>query len=291
MLGGFEKALLAVLVLVLMTGMGATLTLQSFRDVLRRPRGILIGLASQFGWMPLIAWALATVAGLPPELAIGLVVVGCTPGGTTSNLFTYFSRADLALSIGMTTVSTICAVALMPLVLWLYATPFTDATLQIPYGSIIQTLLVVLIPVGIGMAIRHRSETWAGRVESAGSMAGIAVLLLLVVSSLMQNSDVLAQIGPELYGVAVGLGAVGMALGYGVARVTGLQGPQRRAVALETGIQNSPLAFAIIIATFPDDTQSRMLWLPMLYALFVLITASLVTLAWRRWDATRSDAS
>jgi bile acid transporter len=282
MLGGFEKALLGTLVLVLMAGMGATLTVESFRAVLRRPRGILIGLASQFGWMPAIAWALALIFGLPSDLAIGLVVVGCTPGGTTSNLFTYYSRADLALSIGMTTVSTVAAVVLMPLVLWIYATPFTSASLTIPFGSIVQTLLVVLVPVGIGMAVRARSERAAHQLETVGSGAGIAVLVLLVVSAVVRNSDVIGQLTGGMVAAAVLLGAAGITMGYGAAALARLSVAQRRAVALETGIQNSPLALALIIATFPEGQQARMLWLPMLYALCVLVTSSLVALYWRR---------
>ena len=102
MLSGPEKALLAALLIVLMMGMGATLERSHVRDVLAKPRGVLVGLASQFGWMPLIATGLALAFGLPDELALGLLIVGCTPGGTTSNLFAYLSKADVALSIAMT---------------------------------------------------------------------------------------------------------------------------------------------------------------------------------------------
>lgn len=281
MLTGFEKVLLGVLVLVLMVGMGATLTLDHFKGVVRRPKGLVIGLLSQFGWMPLVAYGLAVGLQLPAEMAIGLVIIGSTPGGTTSNLFTYFARADLALSISMTTVSTLVAVLVMPAVLYLYASAFTSSELAIPYGQIAQTLAVVLVPVAIGMAIRHRSERAARVTEKVGSYAGIAVLLLLVVSGLVNNGELLGLATAEVFAAAIGLGLCGMGLGLLAARALGLGVAQRRAVALETGIQNSPLAFAIIITSFPDALHGQLLFVPLLYALCILVSSTLVTAGFR----------
>ncbi len=282
MLGGVEKALLAILLLVLMTGIGTTLTGAHFRSILRSPRGVLIGLASQFGWMPLVAFGLAKLLALPPAMAVGLVLIGCTPGGTTSNLFTYYAKADVALSVSMTVVSTAVALGVMPLLLMAYAALLTGTDLSIPIGSIVTTLALVLVPVALGIWIRARNESLAVRIEKLGSAAGVVVLVLLVASSLFRNYADLASIPASGYAAAVLLGIAGMLLGYGVSALLGLGGPQRRAVALETGIQNSPLAFAIIIAAFAGEEQAQMLWLPMLYALFVLLSASAVTLWFRR---------
>lgn len=282
MLGGLEKALLGVLLLVLMTGIGATLSGDHFRQIVGRPRGVLIGLASQFGWMPLIAFGLAKGLDLPTPMAIGLVLIGCTPGGTTSNLFTFYARADVALSVSMTVVSTAAAVVVMPVLLTVYATPLTSAELSLPLGSIATTLVLVLVPVFVGVLIRARSESAAARVERLGSVSGIVVLVLLVGTSLVRNHADLTQIPAAGYVAAVALGLLGMGLGYAASRGLGLPPAQRRAVALETGIQNSPLAFALIIATFPESEQTAMLWLPMLYALFVLLSASVATVWFRR---------
>lgn len=290
MLSGFEQALLAVLILVLMTGMGATLTPASFAEIVRRPRGVLIGLASQFGWMPLIAFALARSLELPADLAIGLIVVGCTPGGTTSNMFTYYARADLALSITMTATSTIVAVVAMPLTLYVYASGFTGEALTIPYGKIVQTLLVVLLPVALGMWIRSRSERAARITERVGSSSGIAVLVLLVVSSLVRNGGLLLDTSGRMYLAAIGLGILGLVLGYAAAAALKLDRPARRAVSLETGIQNSPLALGIIIASFAAAQHQRVMWLPLLYALFVLISSTFVTLWFRRTSARERPA-
>lgn len=282
MLSGPEKALLAVLILVLMTGMGATLTPAAFKGVLRRPRGVLIGLASQFGWMPLIAFTLAVTLELSPAAAVGLILIGSTPGGTTSNLFTYYARADLALSISMTAVSTVVAVVVMPLVLALYAADFTAESMTIPYGGIASTLVVVLLPVALGMLIRSRSERAAAAAERIGSLAGVAVLLLLIASSLYRNGHLLATLSGSLYLATIGLGLLGIALGYAAATFAGLSRPERRAVGLETGIQNSPLALGIIVATFPESEHMELMIPPLMYALFVLISSTIVSLVWRQ---------
>lgn len=274
MLSPLEQVLLALLLVVLMVGMGATLTVDAFREVVRKPRGPLIGLASQFGWMPLIAFGLAHALALPPELAIGLIVVGCTPGGTTSNLFTYYARADLALSITMTALSSVAAVVLMPLALRVYAAPFSSATLVVPYTNIAATLALMLVPMGIGMAVRHRSSAAAARVERAGSVAGLAVLALLIGTGLVRNGHLLVESPPTVYAAALGLGVVGFGLGYLSARLGGLGPAARRAVAFETGIQNSPLALGILMTSFPAELHAQLLWLSLLYALFIILSSA-----------------
>ena len=284
MIGGVERALLAVLLLVLMTGMGATLTPTSFQSVLTRPKGVLIGLLSQFGWMPLIAFGLAQVLGLSPALAIGLIIVGCTPGGTTSNLFAYYSRADVALSISMTVVSTVVAVVAMPLLVALYVSSLEGVAVDVPLGSIATTLALVLVPVGLGMGIRAKSERGAKRAERLGAWSGIAVLVLLIVSSAWTNRALFAEIPVAGYLAAFLLGVIGLVAGYAVSALFRLPESQRRAVSLETGIQNSPLAFAIVLSALPESMQDEAIRLPMLYALFVLLSASAASWLFRVID-------
>lgn len=281
MLTTLQTTLLAALLVVLMTGMGASLTMNDFREVLRRPRGPLVGLLSQYGWMPLIAFVLCKALGLPDDLAISLIVVGCTPGGTTSNLFTYFAGADVALSVSMTALSTIAAVVLMPLTLWIYASGYASSGLKIPYGNITTTLAVMLVPLAIGMWVRARRPGAARVVEQVGGVAGLGVLGLLIGTGLYNNVEVLKATTGTMYAAALGLGVLGFGFGWLGARVVGLGSAQRRAVAFETGIQNSPLALGILVASFPGEQQARMLWLPLLYALLVLISASVLTLGLR----------
>ncbi|HEY6882305.1 MAG TPA: bile acid:sodium symporter [Polyangiales bacterium] len=282
MLSPIETALIALLLIVLMFGMGATLSVERFREVAAHPRALLIGLASQFGWMPLLAFALATVLKLPQEAALGLIIMGTCPGGTTSNMFAYYARADVALSVSMTAASKLAGVFLMPVCLWLYASPFTDAQVAIPYGDIVKTLLLLLVPVALGVALRRKyGEGFAHKAEKTGSLAGLITLVLLVSISVIRNGAAFASVPTSNYAAAIALGLLGMILGDLAARVARLPLPQRRAVSFETGIQNSPLAFAVIATSFHGPLQAKMLELPMLYALFVLIEASLVTLFYR----------
>ncbi len=290
MLTPLQTILLGALLVLLMAGMGASLTLADFREVLRRPRGPLIGLLSQYGWMPLIAFGLCRALSLPDDLAISLIVVGCTPGGTTSNLFTYFAGADVALSVSMTTLSTIAAVALMPLTLWIYASGYASESLKIPYGNITSTLAVMLVPLALGMFLRARRPGAAAVVERLGGLAGLAVLVLLIATGIYNNLGLLGATTGTMYVAAGGLGLLGFGLGWLGARVLGLGSPQRRAVAFETGIQNSPLALGILVSSFPGEQQVRMLWLPLLYALLVLISASLLTL-WFRFKRAPTTVS
>lgn len=283
MLSPLETALIALLLAILMFGMGATLTPERFREVAAKPRAFLIGLASQFGWMPLAAFLLAKAFELPTEAALGLIIMGTCPGGTTSNMFAYYARADVALSVSMTAASKVVGVVLMPLCLLVYARPFSAENVTIPYLDIVKTLLLLLIPVALGMWLRkRRGQHFAQRAEKLGSLAGLLVLIMLVATALLRNASLFATITPAMYAASILLGVLGMVLGDLAARVAGLATAQRRAVSLETGIQNSPLAFAIIAVSFRGELQSEMLKLPMLYALFVLIEASLVTL-WYRW--------
>lgn len=286
MLTPLETSLIGLMLIVLMFGMGTTLTWARFREVARQPKAFIIGTASQFGWMPLIAFLLATTLALPPEAALGLIVMSACPGGTTSNLFAHLARADVALSIAMTATSKLLGIVMMPLCLFLYASGFTDTNLAIPYGDIVKTLVVLLLPVALGMAARRRfGERFAARAEKVGSLSGMVLLIVLVAISVIRNRAGFVTIPPVMYAAALSLGAAGMALGALVARAAGLPRAQRRTVAFETGVQNSPLCLAILVTAFPGEIQQEILKLPLLYALFILLEASLVTVACRLLDA------
>lgn len=282
MLSPLETVMIALLLVILMFGMGATLTAESFRQVIARPKAVLIGLASQFGWMPLLAYLLAVQLNLPDAAALGLVIMGTCPGGTTSNMFAYYARADVALSVSMTAASKLLGVIMMPICLFLYGRRFTQADVSMPYGEIIKTLIVLLVPIALGMWLRKRKgPRFAVIAEKTGSAAGVLLLVSLIITSVYRNADLFQTITGPMYAASILLGVLGMLLGDLAARAFRLPVAQRRAVSLETGIQNSPLAFAIIATSFSGPLQAEMLKLPLLYALFVLIEASLVTTYYR----------
>lgn len=281
-LSGLDKALIAALTLVLMVGMGASLTPEDYRRALRRPRAVLIGLLSQFGWMPLLASLAIAALKLEGTDALGLLLMACASGGNASNMLTYFSRADLALSVSMTAVSTVASVLLMPTLLYVYGGRITQTPMEVPYLAVAGTLALMLLPIGAGMWIRHRSAPLAARVERVGAISGAALLVVLLVTSVSEQIDLLLTAeDASLLGCVV-VASSGMALGYVVARLFGLAPRQRRAVSLETGVQNTPLVIAVILATFPPAEHDALLKLPFLYAMTALTVGTVATLIYRR---------
>lgn len=281
-----EALLMPVFLFLLMLGLGAALSINDFVEILRRPKPLLIGLASQYGWMPLVALILALTLNLPPAISVGLIIVSCASGGPLSNFFAYVSRADLALSISMTVASTLCGLFMIPLLLFVYTAPFVDAggdgKLLIPYGKIIATLVVILIPVGFGVLLRSRNPRWANRVERGGSVAGVTIVILVIASAVLREGAAMLLVDPTIYVAGLSLAPIGFALGYLAARTLRLARPQRRAVSLETGIQNVPLALAIILISFPPELQSEILVVPILFGVTMVPMAALVAWLFRR---------
>jgi len=279
MVGPFEQALLAAMIFVIMLGMGASLTPRDFWLALKRPYGLMIGVVSQYGFMPFIGFLMAILLDLPEPIAIGLLIVSCMPGGTTSNIFTYFSKGNLALSVLMTVTSTIFGVLLIPIVLLIYASALD---LTIPRENIIATLVILLIPVAIGMGLRKINANIGAVTEFAGSALALFFILFIMVSWVPRNWQFLLETSPATYFAAIMLGVFGITIGYTFARILKLHPRNARTVALETGIQNAPLAIAIIALTFASDEQQSIIAVGALYSLFIVITSTLVTLIFRR---------
>lgn len=282
MITPFEQALLVAMLFFIMLGMGATMTPRDFTMALRRPTGLAIGFVNQFGLMPLLAFTLAVVLKLPPELAIGALIMGCVPSGTTSNIFTYFSKGNLALSVLMTASGTLFGIVLMPVVLYFYASRFTTAELQVPMENIVVTLAILIVPVVAAMVIRRRNANVGAVLELMGGVLGIVVILLLIASWVPRNWQLLMDTSWQVYFTTIGLGFFGIMLGYGFAKLLRLHPRNARTVALEAGIQNGPLAIGIVLLTFPPDQANRIMLVPALYSLFIVIVSTLVTLYFRR---------
>ena len=282
MVGQFEQAALALMVLVIMLGMGATIRIADFKNAIAQPKGFLVGMLCQFGLMPAIALGLALAFQLPAPIALSLIMVGATPGGTTSNLFTYYAKGDVALSISMTVASTIAAVILMPLAIAIYASSYTSAELSVPFSNIVVTLVLVLVPVAIGMFVLSRSTRVARALEIVASFAGVLLIVGLIAKFVANNLDLLLATKMSVYLAAILLGLIGFVLGYIISRAVGLSEPLSRTVSLETGIQNTPLTIAVIILSFAAGAQQdEMLLLPTFYAVFIVISSAFVAMWFR----------
>jgi BASS family bile acid:Na+ symporter len=287
MLTELETKLLGVMMMVIMLGMGASLTFRDFLIAFKKPRGVLIGIICQYGIMPFLGYLFAVLLGLPPALAVGLILMGCMPGGTTSNIFTYFSKGALALSIMMTSVSTLVAVALVPILIAFYSNlAGVTGEFAIPASNVAQVLVVLLVPTVLGMILRKVNPNIGATIELIGSMLGIVVILFLIISWVPRNYQLLAQTPWPVFFAAIGLGLIGMLLGYWLSRMLKQDSNRSRTISLETGIQNGPLAVLIVTLTFKGDMQQQVLLIPVLYSLFIVLTSSAITV-WYRRNATR----
>jgi bile acid transporter len=287
----FEQNLLVGLVFVIMFGLGAGLTPRDFRSAIRRPWGVLIGFVTQFGIMPLLAYVLVVtlVLQLPQEyalpVAVGALLMGCVPAGTTSNIFTYFSKGNLALSVIMTTNSTLWAILMTPLLLVAYGSQVLppDSDLQIPVLNIVVTLAILLVPVIFGMLIRRYSANIGAILELMGGLMGVFFIVFLMATWVPRNWILLAATPWQVFVVAIALGLVGITVAYFIARALRLHPANARTIGLETGIQNGPLAIAIITLSFQGSPQLGLLLLvPALYSLFIVIISTFVTFVFRR---------
>jgi bile acid transporter len=279
----FEQIMLVALLFVIMFGMGASLTPRDFATAIRRPAGLLIGWVTQFGIMPLIAFLMVIALDLPPWIAVGALLMGSVPGGTTSNIFTYFSRGNLALSVLMTTNSTLWALVMTPFALWLYGSAFGAAGVSIPVENIAITLAILLVPVGIAMVIRSYNANIGAVMELMGGVFGIGVILFLIVTWVPRNWDLLLATSWTVYFVAIMLGPIGITVAYLISKALRLHPANARTVALETGIQNGPLAIGIVVLSFRDvEAMNQAVLVPVFYAVFIIIIAAFVTLYFRR---------
>jgi len=223
---------------VVMLGMGLTLDVRDFAAVTRMPRAVGLGFTAQYTIMPLLGWTVAKMLALPADFAVGLILVACCPGGTASNVVTYLARANVALSVVMTTCSTLAAVVLTPLLTEKLAGAYVpvDAT-----GMFLTTAQVVLAPVLLGLFLHHKAPKVAQFVLPAGPLVSVLLISMIVGSIVGQNAQDILTHGPQLLLAVFLLHAGGFALGYAVTRATGLDRTTARTVSIEVGMQNSGL--------------------------------------------------
>ncbi|MBO4672780.1 MAG: bile acid:sodium symporter family protein [Bacteroidaceae bacterium] len=232
---------------VVMFGMGLTLNLGDFKIVFCRPKDVIIGCVAQFTVMPLLAWGLARAFQLDEALALGVVLVGCCPGGTASNVITYLAKGDLALSVGMTGVSTLLAPLLTPLLTWALAGKSVDVDVA---GMLLSILWVVILPIVVGLIVKGLwpkfTEKAVDYLPAISSLA-IAFIVAIVIGA---NAQKLLTGGLVIVVVVMLHNICGLGLGYLIGRLLGLAEPKKRAVSIEVGMQNSGLASSLATLHF-----------------------------------------
>ena len=232
---------------VVMFGMGLTLNLEDFKVVFSRPKDIIIGCLAQFTIMPLLAWVLARVFRLDDALALGVVLVGCCPGGTASNVITYLAKGDLALSVGMTGVSTILAPLLTPVLTWALAGHSVHVNVL---GMLLSILWVVILPIVIGLNIKSLWPKFTDKAVDylpAFSSVAIAFIVAIIIAA---NADKLLAGGMIIVLVVMLHNVCGLGLGYFIGHLLRLSEPKKRAISIEVGMQNSGLASSLATLHF-----------------------------------------
>lgn len=232
---------------LIMFGMGLTLNPKDFSIVFTRPKDVLIGCLAQFTIMPLLAWCLTKAFALPPDLALGVILVGCCPGGTASNVITYLAKGDLALSVGMTATSTVLAPLLTPSLTWLMADTFVDVD---AVGMLLSIVYVVIVPIIGGFLIQHflpHFTKCAVAYLPAFSSLMIASLVAIIVG---HNASKLLTGGTIVVLVVILHNLCGLGTGYFLGYLLRLTHAKRSAISVEVGMQNSGLATSLATIHF-----------------------------------------
>ena len=241
------KAYIIWMLGIIMFGMGMTMTVDDFRGVLHNPKAVVIGVVAQFMVMPGLAYLLCQLFQLPPAIAIGVILVGCCPGGTASNVITYMAKGNTALSVACTSVSTILAPILTPAVFYLLASQWIEINALSMLGSILQ---VVLFPIILGLIVRsvlkQKVETYIQVMPLISVLAIVAIVAAIIAGSKTQ----LLESGLLILAVVALHNGLGYLLGFGASRLFKLPYADSKAIAIEVGMQNSGLGVALAAVHF-----------------------------------------
>lgn len=238
---------ISILLGIVMFGMGLTLTAQDFKEVFKRPKDVAIGVGAQFIIMPLLAYALAVGLQLPPEVAVGVILVGCCPGGTASNVMTYLARGDTPLSVSVTASSTILAPIMTPFLVWVLASQWLPVSAGALFWDIVQ---VVLIPIVLGITLRAFFSKQVEKSVQVLPLVSVIAIVAIVAAVVGGNQENIATTGLLIFAVVILHNLLGLALGYFAAKLLGMEFKKQKAISIEVGMQNSGLGATLATAHF-----------------------------------------
>lgn len=279
---------LPIALAIIMFGLGLSLTTDDFVRVARSPRAVVVALVIQVLVLPVVAFGLVTAFDLDPLLAVGVMLLAASPGGTTANLFSHLFRGDVALNVTLTAVNSVLAAVTIPLITNFAIAYFdADGELGLQLGKVVQVIAIVLVPVAIGMAVRRRSETFAARADRPVRIFSIVVLVAVSVGAILGERDNIADY-VEQVGIVAGLFClISLSLGYAGARVLRLDHAQAVASSMEIGIHNTTIALTIALSVL-DSTEVAIPAAVYSILMYVLATAFgfAITAGRRRVDAS-----
>ena len=238
---------ISLLLGIIMFGMGLTLTTDDFKRVVKAPKSVLIGVVAQYTIMPAIAFGLATVFKLPPEIAVGVILVGCCPGGTASNVMTYLAKGNTALSITITAISTLLAPILTPSLTLLLASKWLPVSMSAMFMSIVQ---VILIPIALGFILRLLFAKQVDKVTSVLPLVSVIGIVAVAAAVVSVNTENIATTGLLIFTIVILHNILGLLIGFTIAKVLKLTYEDQKAISIEVGMQNSGLGSTLAIAHF-----------------------------------------
>ncbi|ELY1689262.1 bile acid:sodium symporter family protein [Pseudomonas aeruginosa] len=272
-------AAIAPLLGLVMFGMGLTLKGEDFREVARHPIRVLIGVLAQFVIMPGLAWLLCRLLQLPAEIAVGVILVGCCPGGTASNVMTWLSRGDVALSVAVTSVTTLLAPLVTPALVWLLASAWLPVSFAAMFLSILQ---VVLVPIALGLLAQRLLGERTRQVAEVLPLVSVFSIVVIIAAVVAASQARIAESGLLIMAVVMLHNGFGLLLGYLTGKLTGMPLAQRKALAIEVGMQNSGLGAALANVHFAPLAAVP----SALFSVWHNLSGSLLAALFRRLDDT-----
>ena len=232
---------------VAMFGMGLTISGKDVQVVFTRPKEVLVGCIAQYAIMPLAAWLLASVMNLPADLALGVILVGCCPGGTASNVITYIAGGDVALSVGMTTVSTLIAPLMTPALVYLLGGAWVEVSFLAMVSSVVK---VVLVPVLLGIVLHSLFGSFIQKISGILPLISVVSIVMIIAGIVANNAEKILSCGALVLLVVILHNGIGLLLGLGAGKLLGSSYEKETAIAIEVAMQNSGLAVSLAAANF-----------------------------------------
>lgn len=284
----FSKYLLPVVIGMIMFNLGLSLSLRDFRKIFTHPKALLIGLSAQMILLPVIAFVIAGISGLPQAVKVGIVIIAACPGGATSNLITYHLKGDVALSISLTSVNSILILFSIPGIVFVALQTFMgrETMVSLPFvQTVLKILFMILLPTGLGLFVRERFPQGAGKLERVLKYITtglLAVVFLFTILASNNSRDISVDSYLQIAPYALALNVIGMLSGYFSGRLAGFRTNRLITLAVEVGIQNS--ALAITIASSEVFLGSMQMAVPaVVYGMFTFFNAVLFGYIIRRW--------
>jgi bile acid:Na+ symporter, BASS family len=269
---GITTIILAASLFIIMLGMGLSLTIADFKRVLVYPKAVIIGLTNQMIILPLLGFGICMLIPMQPEVAIGIIILAACPGGPTSNLITHLSKGDTALSVTLTAISSFLTILTIPFVINLGLTQFLSEgkDIQLDAGkTIIQILVITIIPIAIGMMIKAKNDAFSQKMERPVKIGSGIVLSLVIIGIIIKEKSHVIDYFQQAGLAALSLNVLSMIIAFYSAKILSLKTDQAITISIESGIQNGTLAIAIA-TTLLSNTQMAIA--PAVYSLIMFFT-------------------